>query len=104
MSLNVHQRATPEDRRELRGYILRGLAAIAPRGQTERGIMLYLHTMQAMPTPEVFLQEIAYLRGRKLIRSEEHEDPMTREKFFRHFITPGGQEIANGEETDEHIG
>ncbi len=104
MTLNVHHPVTPEDRRALRGYILRGLTAVAPKGQTERGLMRYLHTLQAMPVEEVFLQEIAYLRDRGLIKSEERQDPLTRERFFLHTVTAGGMEISNGEVDDEHIG
>lgn len=95
---------TPDDRKDLRGHILRYIKALSPREVAETTLRRNLYKIGiALPDDEL-VNEIKYLRNRGFITSRSISDPADRALLhWFHELTPDGYELVNGETEDAHV-
>ncbi|MDP8224341.1 MAG: hypothetical protein P9L99_13335 [Candidatus Lernaella stagnicola] len=95
---------TPDDRRTLRGYILRALFNVDPRWLPESSLKRFLHTVQCLPPDDELVREINFLREKRYLESKPiaGAGPAGRE-VFQHNITTWGYKLVTGETTDPDV-
>lgn len=102
---------TSDELRAIRGYILRFLDSSSPVWLTEITLRRRLYAVQHLPSQEVLLREINYLRDKGYLKSDERPDGPVRpgeppaSTTWYHTITARGHELLTGDisDMDEHV-